>query len=454
MSTSPVDPAVKAASDWLDKELRRHARENREDRAILVYRMVCTFPLTIEQYWQVADLYRTTTNEAYLEIWLSSNVFERLTDWDGTGHSLLRLADSADALWLRSPTSLTKSHCMDVLRRRLAPIGPSVTWDSASFKKWYASLQNPLPVWELSDVRNLSKDVHADLLQTYIQRAVHEHFDLKVVQALVSGKRWQPEQIQSSISSYMSSSTKGKAPSQTVLVLKTWFDTLEWSLDTAPRHVSKLCELLKYDYHLKLWELIFPRLGKAMACLSDRPDVVLRLASEISSSVRSDGASSLKGLFLAAVDTELPEAMVLESIEHGGLLSVLANSRYSVGRRTQWLIDYKDLVLPCGDLPKYLKVLDAPLKGAVALWCFMEATSGGALRSPRGNRDVWSKSGITVSATSKRQFIETHVPALLDKIDIIQTLGLSYSAVLDMYLSSEAYLGAQEILALPEMAEG
>jgi hypothetical protein len=444
------ESVTKLASEWLIAEMEPHGRKNFQDEAILVYRMVSTFKLSIDQYWVIANNWLEVANteqdtEMFWRRWISTQVWQALTDWNGTGESLQTLLTTAlTALHVNeNQLSPPNEHLIiTALRKSAAKLAPALSWDSLSLKAWYADTKNSFEKWTLGDIKALSKDAHGSLLEAYMLRALnHDRIELKAVQTLISGHRWSRTQLQATISKYLTRCNFAKPELQTKVIFGAWLDTLDWSSEMASKNMRQVSEMLINDYNRELWNFALPKIGKGLVSYKGDPRVLID-----NNHVTRTG--SMCGHIVASIDAVLPSELTLFAVSRGGLITILLNTRYSMATRLAFLSEHADSIVPngrAGSFLKTLKVLENPLKGAFALWCFMSANSD------RYDYSYWDAAGITRSAAAKPRFLEIHAPEALKQINVVETLSLSYAAALDLYLGSLNFHGAQQSIELPEL---
>lgn len=447
MKKALTGPVVRAATKWLKSEVLRSGTDTAAGGAVLVYRMVAKFPMTAEQYWQVADESMSLMPSAYLQPWLSSEIWEALSDWDGSGKGLLRLSYGATSYWanVSAPTS-SREYMLRELRAQMSMITPSLTWTPTALKEWVSNSENPLAKWSARDIKALPKDSHADLLLAYLNRSGdHGHFSVDAVRLLIGTRRWSADQIQGSIDSYMRGASGNVLAVQATLVMDAWLDTLEWSPENTEANAVKIYAFLK-NQKLPVWESYLPRIGKGLACLADNPSELHRIVTLIrNDSGVTIAASKLVAIMLASVNARLPDSLVQLAIIDGGLLLVLENKNYTVVQRLNWLKVNADYILREGAVLPHMALIEIPMREAIALLCFMEANKGVQLPS------YWHSAGLVMASVAEKEFLAMHAPGIADRIDIVQTLGLSYADAVDMLIDAGDGKLSQPMLDLPEI---
>jgi hypothetical protein len=224
-----------------------------------------------------------------------------------------------------------------------------------------------------------------------------------------------------------------------ILDLAAWMAALDWTPETAATCVADLCVYLK-DEHSSTWDDLAPSIGDGLTCLAGSPDELYRLALQVYDAC-PNASSNLLGRILAGVDAELPERLVLATIQNGCLIPILYSKSYTVVQRLSWLRGHIGYVIPQGGLGTHDGALEEPIKTALMLWFFMEANKG-ALPDI-----MWQKAGMQQEFVSTASFLETHAPSIVKRIDMVKTLGLSYHEAFDMLIDDG------EKLALPGLDE-
>jgi hypothetical protein len=446
MKKPPVDPIVRAARAWLKQEMASEGDVNAADGAVIVYRMVTKFTMTAGQYWQVADESMQLAPAALLAPWLSVQVWRSLSDWDGTGDGLARLYEGAVSFWAKDSDLISsRDYMMRELRARMSEITPRLTWGAAAFKGWLEKWEHPLAKWSAQDIRALPVEVHQDLMSAYLGRGGdHDHFDLDAVRVLIDSRQWSAENMQKSIMTFMRSSCGNPLGSQGLLIAHTWLDTLEWAPANAEAHVLDICLYLKHEA-LSEWENFLPRIGNGLACLADNPDELSRIVDLIPDADPKIGAPKLMARLIASVNAQLPEHLVLKAIETGGLLAVMGNKNYPIAQKLTWLKGNTAHVFYEGDVLSHMARVDLPIKEAIALWCSMQAVKGELAPA------LWPGVPLFRKDVVKKEFLAMHAPNIGDRIDIVNTLGLSYAEAVDMLVDAGDGKMTQPMLCLPEI---
>lgn len=446
MKKQPVDPVVLEAGEWLQKELEHTDAEGIADATVIVYRMVSKFPMTAAQYWQIANAGRAVMPpSAYLDPWMSAQVWMALSDWDGSGDGLHRLDEAAAAFWTKDlEPSANPEYMMSTLRKGMITMSTRVTWTAAAFKKWLANHEHELAQWTAKSVMALSTDTHADLLNAYLHRGgEHTNFELEAVRLLLESKRWRA----GSITAYMARKSRSMLCQQTLLVIGAWLDTLKWTPGNTKNNVAKLCSFLR-DEPLQVWENFLPSIGSGLTYLDDNPLEVEKIVTTLTNAPYTKiGQPKLMALVLASINAALPERFVIEAIQTSGLLYVLENKNYPVQQRLGWLKTYEDYAMSAGNVMAHMGRMAPPLKDALALLCFLSANK----------RDtpapVWRAAGLVESNVSKRDFLEVNAPSLLEKIDLVLALDLSYADAVDMVIDAGDEKLQASMLSLPELSD-
>jgi hypothetical protein len=225
------------------------------------------------------------------------------------------------------------------------------------------------------------------------------------------------------------------------LEIDAWLDTLEWTPETAKSCVVDLCAYLKDKDAAELVRLV-PRISAGLECLADNPDELYRLADYVYQASQV-GQRKILAVILASVNAALPEHHVQEAIRFGALVPILVNRSYTISQRLAWLKKHPSDVFVRGGVGVYQSALETPIKDALALWCFMEATGGGY------DFFEWGSIRLPASEVATKKFLQMHAPNLVETIDIVMTLGLSYGEAVDMLIDAGDGKLKEAMLALP-----
>lgn len=223
------------------------------------------------------------------------------------------------------------------------------------------------------------------------------------------------------------------------LELDAWLASLDWTPATAEVRVAEVCQQLK-NAHSEVWLHRAPRIGACLGCLANNPDELYRLAVHVFD--QSPNASpKILAVILASVDATLPERLAQEAIRTGAMGIMLLNKNYTLSQRMGWLKEHSGQLFP-----QKVKILqdadlEAPLKDALALWFFISANKGGV------SMLSWMGVDLVEVEVSKRTFLEMNAPSLLEHVDIVQALDLSFADAFDMLIDDG------KMLALPELDE-
>jgi hypothetical protein len=449
MTTSNTDPVVLAATSWIKQEVAIAKEPSPTDAAVMVYRMLAKFPMTAAQYWQTADESMPLMGSSSVDSWLSLQIWQCLSDWDGTGDGLHRLAAAANSFWAKSSAAVSSpAYMFRELRKRMSNAAPSVAWTSSAFKEWIANPENPLAQWTAQDVKALPTEMRADLLLAYLKRGGEQtYFELEAVRLLIDSRQWTAEQIQTSIVTYMSGRSGDTTSPQAMLIMDVWLDTWTWTPEEAEGNIRNMC-LFLINANLHEWERFLPRIGEGLACMASNPGELYRIIDVTTSgSGVKVGPSKLLAMLIASVNAEMPEHFVVEAVRKGGMLSVLANKHYPIAQRLTWLKQYADYVLPEGDFARRRRKVGAPLRQALALWCFMAANKGD-IPSP-----IWRAAGLVAEGVATKRFLETYAPSIVEHIDTVNALELSYADAVDMLIDTGDGKWGQPLLDLPDLAD-
>jgi hypothetical protein len=234
---------------------------------------------------------------------------------------------------------------------------------------------------------------------------------------------------------------------QELLSLGEWLDALEWTPENVDANLQHLCLSLKNERQ-HVWKHFLPRVGEGLSCMGHDPDALYQTL------VRATGAVHIKmeankplAMLLASVRAKLPDRFIRQAIGDGGLLLVLENKSYPVPKRLDWLRKYKHSVLYQGDVLMHMERTESPIKDALALWCFFEATQGNV------DFNMWRVAGVTWAAASSKRFLKKYVPQIVEHLGMIQTLELSYTDLVTMLINVGDGAGAAPMLDLPDLVD-
>jgi hypothetical protein len=439
------DPIVAAALTWL-KEQAEPNRGINGDLSIHIYRMVLQFKLTMAQYWATLEQGIELTSGPMQPVWLSLAVLKNLSDWTYDGESLHRLVRTF-------PASLQEERWWPrELRENVSWLGPQVTWTPDSFRSWVMDPGILLTCWTEELVRKLPFELLPHLWTSYLQQKVaHNTLDLGTVRFIVDSFQGRPVTALNDITVFMSHPgyCVGQDLPQTYVVQDAWFNTLVWTSDTVAANMQALRSAIPTDNYLA-WARLAPRIGEALSFIVEDPESIDAAITILSKdSVRNNGALSeavVRGLILSGVKHALPDEYVQDMVRHGDLMLCLSNRAYPSEQRLSWLRNNAEKLTESTTLSQILPTLDSPLKAAVALFCVMRATKKGA------GKTVWKALGVGISSAVQARFLKAFAPALRPHMELVRSLGLTYSDALEMYLTGAGYRGVEVTpSALPEL---
>lgn len=437
-----TDPTVKTALDYLQSQVETNRRAVGGDMSIRIYRMVEQVPLTIEQYWAVADIWlswQVKLMKEQREDWLLVEAWQRLTDWTPTGTALLHLVDSAPAAFHGTGADFNLG-----LLNTASWLAPAVSWSVDSLTDWMGRRGALLSVWSDEAICRLPGDLHDLLLADYLKQSYwHACLNFDEVQMLIDSGHWSAGVMQAGIEKYMNNvSRESDCTPQTHLILEAWLETLLWTPDTAGANIVAIDKTFK---SAEVWLPYIAKIGQGLKCLSGAPAELQKILSLLSRA-RGTNADLLQAQLSSAAGPVLSERDIQANLktDPGCILMLLSNPEYSVEQRLGWLRNHSECLVAAKRLAVVLPGLESPLREGVALACVLQATSAGA------NKDAWKTAGVSIANTAgQTKFLNAYAPELKSKIATVRTLDISFQDALDMYLDDSGYLTHVEPGVLP-----
>jgi hypothetical protein len=222
-----------------------------------------------------------------------------------------------------------------------------------------------------------------------------------------------------------------------------WMGALEWTPKTAESRVTELCAYLK-DERADVWMSVVPHISAGLECLTDNSDELHRLAAHIHD-LSPPATRKIRAMILASVNAALPERLVQDAINAGALVHVLANKNYTLSQRLTWMKEHNNRAFSPWCLDSYESALETPLKDALALRFYIAATRS------RFDMLCWGNEPLPASEVATKSFLERNAPNLVEKIDIVLTLGLSYADAFDMLIDAGDEQMSKPMLDLPQL---
>jgi hypothetical protein len=227
------------------------------------------------------------------------------------------------------------------------------------------------------------------------------------------------------------------------LEVDTWMGALEWNPETAQSCVNALCAYLGQE-PAEVWMRVVPDISAGLECLADNPQYLYRLAEQVYT-VSTYGNPKILAMILASVNAALPEYYVQEAIRLGAMVPILKNRNYTMEQRLTWLKEHAAYVFTQGGIGPHEDSLETPIKDALILYFFMSANRG------RIHDERWRDVGLTEAEAAEKQFLNTRAPGIANQIELVQALGLSYAAAVDMLIGVGDGKEAAPALGLPAL---
>jgi hypothetical protein len=455
MSQTNTDTVVLSALAWLERQIAEQGHCDEGDCAILIHKMIEQHPLTISQYWQVANAGLSLTGKNSHTTWMLSQVWQKLSDWSPAGKTLIGLVELAEESGFCMRVDRSTDKTVRELRKRASNLSPKVSWDKQSFSKWLSHRDTTLTCWTAESILGLHAELHAELLAAYLWAdpdpesikpiETHSNLSLDALTVLLESKNWPVSLLQERIERHMSCFNM-HCPPQTAITLGAWFDTLEWTKENAAAHLGALTGIIGlHGSDSPTWRQLLPRVGSLLAdILTNEPglDSDLPLFDQIETATDIDTAAAI----YAATPVCLPSAMTEMACENESLLALMGNNSYSFDERLAWMVEYKDKIIPEGNLAMRLEAMPSPVREGVALWCILQAQR----IDPKTIQ--WYKSGVSAEQAGGKRFLNKHAPALATTLAAANTLDLDFPVALEMFLSSHPYRGVEPVAVLPDLS--